>query len=764
MEIKDSFLEPEVRDGFYIPSVVKQAWAAEMEVLEVIDHICKKYDIPYFADWGTLLGTVRHAGFIPWDDDLDITMKRKDYMRFLEVAPKELPEGYELFTYANHPDFWHFLARVVGKSRICFEKEHLEQFHGFPYIVGVDVFVLDYVAVDTEKEEHRVKLAKYVIAVADEIAEGRLTGKAAQDALNDIEQLCKIRLSDRANLHELRVQLYRQAEQLFAMFSEEESTYLTRMMPDGLYGNKRLRLPKEYYDKAVWLPYENIKMPVPIAYDEMLRMRYGDYMKLVRNAGGHDYPFFEAQKKQLQAVLDFEMPGYRYKGCVKRQKTTGNTLKELVTKGSNQLEELLQQLRGVFEQNSEAEEILPLLQESQQLAIDMGMLIESCKGEGLNAVNRLEMYCELLFAFSQEKETETLEQLTQTLVDFKKCVGEDVLNRKEVVFLPYKVSQWEYIESVWQAAVDDLNCDVYVIPIPYFYKEYDGELRDLQYEGEQFPENVTIVPYDEFDFELHHPDTIIIQNAYDEYDAVISVHQYFYSANLKQLTDQLVYIPPFVVEEFGKDNYRENFNMQYYCTVPGVVNADKVIVQSENMKLRYVEKLTGFAGEETRVLWEQKLLGLGSPKFDKAANSALQLPENWQKMIRKADGSAKKIMMYYVGVSGFAQYGKQMLEKLRRVFAIFKAEKEDVAVIWVVSPLLKDTLEQMDEGLYDEYCIIEKEFKEQAFGMWANEWNDAIKEQESMVYICDAYYGDTSPLVQMFRNVGKPVMIQDAEC
>ena len=66
MKIQDSFLEPEVRDGFYIPSEVKQAWAVQLDLLAEIDRICKKYDIPYFADWGTLLGAVRHGGFIPW--------------------------------------------------------------------------------------------------------------------------------------------------------------------------------------------------------------------------------------------------------------------------------------------------------------------------------------------------------------------------------------------------------------------------------------------------------------------------------------------------------------------------------------------------------------------------------------------------------------------------------------------------------------------------------------------------------------------------
>ena len=75
----DSYFLGETRDGFYIEPMMKCAWAAQLEVMCVIKQICEKYDIPYFAYYGTLLGTIRHKGFIPWDDDMDICMLRKDY-------------------------------------------------------------------------------------------------------------------------------------------------------------------------------------------------------------------------------------------------------------------------------------------------------------------------------------------------------------------------------------------------------------------------------------------------------------------------------------------------------------------------------------------------------------------------------------------------------------------------------------------------------------------------------------------------------------
>ena len=763
MNIQNSFLEPEIRDGFYIPSAMKQAWAAELELLKEIDKVCKKHNIQYFADWGTLLGAVRHKGFIPWDDDLDITMKRKDFERFVEVAKSELPEGFEVFTYANHPNFWHFLSRVVAKNKICFEKEHLQKFHGFPYMVGIDIFILDYVSEDEEKEKSRVIMARYVISVADDIAEGKLTGKKAEAALNKIEELCHIKLQNRKDTHGLRVQLYRQAEKLFGAFSEKESKELTRMMPDGLYREKKFSLQKEYYDEAVWLPFENTMIPVPSAYDEMLYKRYGNYMMIIRNQAGHDYPFFEKQRKQLQSVLDFEMPGYKYpkENIVKKADNESKTWKQLLVEAQEELERYCAMLEHAVFQEENGELALNILQESQQLAIDMGTLIENCKGEGHPTVKCLEEFCEQIFVFSQEFSTEQMEELFKVLSSVKESIQHEILDRKEAVFLPYKASEWEYLESVWTAAMQDPMCDVYVIPIPYFYKDYDGSLHDMQYEAELFPENVKIIKYDEFDFGLHRPEMIFIQNPYDEYNETISVHTYFYSSNLKQYTEKLVYIPPFVLEDFTKDNHCEYFNMQYYCNVPGVVNADKVMVQSENMKQLYIEKLTEFAGEETRTIWENKIVGIGSPKQDKQSVSSKEkviLSERWKKVIKKEDGTDKKILLYYIGSSSFVQYKERMIEKMGDTFSVFYDNREEVCVLWSIQPEIKERLKQISYKLYQEYCDLEKEFLDKKLGIL----DDSIDEKMA-VAMCDAYYGEPSHFVQMCRNAKKPVMLQNVE-
>ena len=103
IEYEESYFEGEEQEGFFVESMMKRAWAAQIEVLKVLEEICIKHNLRYFAERGTLLGAVRHQGYIPWDDDLDISMLREDYEKFLVIAKKELPKEFALL---NMESFW----------------------------------------------------------------------------------------------------------------------------------------------------------------------------------------------------------------------------------------------------------------------------------------------------------------------------------------------------------------------------------------------------------------------------------------------------------------------------------------------------------------------------------------------------------------------------------------------------------------------------------------------------------------------------------
>jgi hypothetical protein len=111
------FLKEEVRGGFLVDAKRKRLWAAMLDMVEVFLDICEKHHLRYFAVGGTLLGAVRHRGFIPWDDDVDLAMPRKDYERFLEVAPAMLPEHLALTNKRNEPDNPHlYFSRIRNRN------------------------------------------------------------------------------------------------------------------------------------------------------------------------------------------------------------------------------------------------------------------------------------------------------------------------------------------------------------------------------------------------------------------------------------------------------------------------------------------------------------------------------------------------------------------------------------------------------------------------------------------------------------------------
>ena len=304
------FFRDEVRCGFYIPTAIKQAWAGSLQVLYEVDRICQKYDIMYFAEWGSLLGAVRHGGFVPWDDDLDIGMKRADYIRFRRVAEQEFGEGFALQDFRNTEDHWQFITRVVNKNHICFEEEHLNRYHNFPYIASIDIFLLDYVYEDEEKETARCEEVKRILAVADGILDESLRSETIQRELEGFEKTYHVRFEKNAGKIELGRDLYDLAEKQMARTRPDQADRISQMFPWGLKGVRRL--PKEYYEKTVRLPFENTTIPVPAKYHQILTNRYGDYLKIHKVWGGHGYPFFEGQKKNLEETLGGKLHEFEF--------------------------------------------------------------------------------------------------------------------------------------------------------------------------------------------------------------------------------------------------------------------------------------------------------------------------------------------------------------------------------------------------------------------------------------------------------------------
>lgn len=416
---------------------------------------------------------------------------------------------------------------------------------------------------------------------------------------------------------------------------------------------------------------------------------------------------------------------------------------------------------------SNTERALEILEQCQESAILLGNLIES-KGDGYaELVEVLENYCENIYqmstVLSDEEQIRKLSKKIQKQLTYlnNKIRNEIPEDKREVVFFPYKASMWDSLESVWMAADVDEDTDAYVVPIPYYDKNPDGSFREMHYEGNEYPDYVPVTNYEEYDFEERRPDIIFIHNPYDKYNYVTSVHPRFYSDNLKKFTEKLVYIPYFILGEVKPDDDAAIEGMKHFCINAAVRNADKVIVQSEDMRQVYIKVLTEESGgsEEARKYWEGKIDGSGSPKVDKVLRTKredLEIPKEWMKVIQEPDGSFKKIIFYNTSVTALLEHNERMLKKMESVFQLFQERKDEVALLWRPHPLMESTVISMRPELWEKYKEIREKYREEGWGIY-----DDTTDMDRAVILSDAYYGDWSSIVHLYQKTGKPVMIQD---
>lgn len=411
----------------------------------------------------------------------------------------------------------------------------------------------------------------------------------------------------------------------------------------------------------------------------------------------------------------------------------------------------------------------------QEAAIDLGNYLETRSDMDYTPmVSILEDYCENIYQMGVNIQDENLcrklaKKIRKQLTCLQNAITYDIPpDKKEVVFLPYKAAMWDSLESVWRAAQEDEQCDAYVIPIPYFDKNPDGSFREEHYEGDLYPEDVPITRYDEYDFEEHKPDIIYIHNAYDNWNLVTSVHPKFFSNNLKKWTEQLVYIPYFVLREVDPDNEQAVEGIKHFCFLPGIINADKVVVQSEDMKRIYINEFLkaakehGLQGKQLdKAYLEQKFLGLGSPKYDgilTMKREDLSIPQKWMKIIEKPDGNWKKIVFYNTGIVALLTYNEKWLDKIESALKIFKENKDEIALLWRPHPLIESTMKSMRPAVLEKYIELKDSYIADGWGIY-----DDTADVDRAVVLSDAYYGDRSSVVQLYSKTGKPIMIQNME-
>ncbi len=362
---------------------------------------------------------------------------------------------------------------------------------------------------------------------------------------------------------------------------------------------------------------------------------------------------------------------------------------------------------------------------------------------------------------SGENFSEISREIKENLELFERELKAEKEVRLEVAFMPYKASMWDSLESIWKAADEDPDCDAYVVPIPYYDRKPDHSLGEMHYEGNDYPNYVPVVNYDAYSLEKRKPDIIYIHNPYDDCNFVTSVDPRFYSSELKKYTECLVYVPYFVLEEPNLDDQALLDGIEHFVVTPGVINADKVILQSETMKEAYIRILLKYMGgnSENRKYLDKKIFGTGSPKLSKIecinANE-INIPDSWKRIIYKANGERKKIIFYNTSVGALLRYNDKMLDKMCRVFDIFFNNRDEIALLWRPHPLIEATIKSMRPQLWEAYKRIADKYIADGWGIY-----DDTSDLERAIALSDAYYGDGSSVVQLFKKANKNVMIQN---
>lgn len=307
LDFSPDFFEGETRDGFYIEPLMKNAWAAGLEVLHKVDILCQELDIPYFADWGTLLGAIRHKGFIPWDDDIDIGVLRKDYNK-LKYAINHCQNELRMLDVYNEKNWGQHAFRIANGVDFTLDRELIKRYHGFPFIAGIDVFVIDNVPRDKElqKEQYDVlRTISEIEHIRNQMEEYEPTDKEYANGvkmekmrIEKLKRICHVSFSKERPTNQ---ELFILKDEVLSLYTDKDSDYYT--VPHRLAGGQEYYLPKEVFAERLRVPFENIEISVPGGYDKILRLNYGDnYMTPINRGGGHNYPFYGVLIDELSEI------------------------------------------------------------------------------------------------------------------------------------------------------------------------------------------------------------------------------------------------------------------------------------------------------------------------------------------------------------------------------------------------------------------------------------------------------------------------------
>lgn len=239
----------------------------ELEILKDLKRVCEKNNIMFFLGEGTLLGAIRHKGFIPWDDDVDVLMKREDYNRFLSIA-QQMGDQYEVQHSTTVENFWSPIIKIrLVKGPKKYYQQHIAHLtdHNGPY---VDIFPVDYVPKKTSLSQRwqsiQIRLFRGMLSLKLGLYKPDTSAKKVIQALSRFYSVQAI---------------HKKLNHLFARYQSCGKTeYMATLSSYHPYQCQVV--PAQVYDEMIAVEFEDTTMPVPAGYDLLLTTIYNDYLSL----------------------------------------------------------------------------------------------------------------------------------------------------------------------------------------------------------------------------------------------------------------------------------------------------------------------------------------------------------------------------------------------------------------------------------------------------------------------------------------------------
>lgn len=287
IDLPEDFLDEEVRCGYTVKSQMKSVWAVELDLLREFDLICKKNNIEYMACGGTMLGAVRHGGFIPWDNDIDLMMTWPNYQKLCKIGENAFQDPY--FFQIDYTDRGSVRGHVqIRNSRTtAIRSVEIKNKYKFNQGIFIDVFCLDHLPDNNNEKE------KFFAKIKKQKKKALLMAKYTYRCTNEVRNLSHgvIRLAKDICYHTLM--LFRAEERAYDNFEKamhrynDTNTNEMGIVSISKIGDKYCWTKEDLESPLIYMPFEFVEIPIPSNFDSILRKTYGDWKQYVIGTGNH---------------------------------------------------------------------------------------------------------------------------------------------------------------------------------------------------------------------------------------------------------------------------------------------------------------------------------------------------------------------------------------------------------------------------------------------------------------------------------------------